>query len=947
MNKLMTKIVGATLGLAMAIGVGAGIANNKNAKEVNAVGKNDWLSNEVTSGLNADDYYVFATNNTTDSGGKYFDGTVDANPHWHVSSFGDNAPSSNSADGVIRLESISTNIWKIKLVSTGKYVTATKAGTKGSSVSASSDSDGWYFYYTNNSGWNAVYQHAYSSKYACFRDYNNGDFRSYQAQNATTAATNGYAFKIYKYQSPKTLSSISVSTAPVKTTYYAGEFFDPTGLVIQRAYTSGDPDTFTYAGHESDFSFSPSTTTALTQENTSVSITYGGKTTTQTITVNQARTISSIELRGTISKDEYYVGDQWDLTGLDLQVNWSEGEPTFVDLDDASVVYELTPATATNTSVTSFDIEIIYDNFDEVFTVSGLSVIEHPLVDVLDSSSIPAAAIGSASSSWGAWTEVTDYTYSQSTTDGAKYQVKLMGPGSSDYVGRMNNSSNGGFYTSKAPIGVRIKTISFSSIAASKNVSVYLSNVKYDSLPATADYVTTLTSTSLSYTVEGNFTCFAIRGRDSSLDVGALTIEYEELLPSLSASPSSVTLQSGGTENVEITVANFASTPTLECSVQSGGLSISSATVGAVNGSNKATATITASNSSGNAVVRVRDTAHPDSYYVDISVSVESVANIIENIDTTSSLAYHYSRSGAVVDRLDKEFTENSESGYADWSGKVGSSGAVYSGNTYGGATNIQLKSNDSISGIVTTTSGGYAKKITVVWAGGTSNGRTLDIYGKNTAYSTAADLYNNSTKGTKIGSIVCGTSTTLTINENYEFIGLRSNNGGMNLNSIDIQWGNYTYSYPTIAVRFGASLNEDLWDSLDTNSHLISGFGVMIKATNSSFSIKDNCTNAVAATATPDYVNTLVNYYSEIGSQLPPKDGNNCIWNLLLSVDYSDRNVNFEAAAYIKVGDEYVFFKQVGFSVVSLANDYLENRGCDDETAGGSLKYLSSQTQA
>ena len=35
-NKFLTKILGATLGLAMAIGVGVGVAaNNKTAKEVN------------------------------------------------------------------------------------------------------------------------------------------------------------------------------------------------------------------------------------------------------------------------------------------------------------------------------------------------------------------------------------------------------------------------------------------------------------------------------------------------------------------------------------------------------------------------------------------------------------------------------------------------------------------------------------------------------------------------------------------------------------------------------------------------------------------------------------------------------------------------------------------------------------------------------------------------
>ena len=90
--------------------------------------------------------------------------------------------------------------------------------------------------------------------------------------------------------STKTLESIAVQTPPTKTTYYAGETFDPAGLVITRNYDTGDPDTYAYGGHESDFSFSPSTSTALTISNKSITISYGGKTTTQDITVSAAPT---------------------------------------------------------------------------------------------------------------------------------------------------------------------------------------------------------------------------------------------------------------------------------------------------------------------------------------------------------------------------------------------------------------------------------------------------------------------------------------------------------------------------------------------------------------------------------------------------------------------------------------------------------------------------------
>ena len=82
-----------------------------------------------------------------------------------------------------------------------------------------------------------------------------------------------------------TLSSISVETPPTKVSYTEGEYFDPTGLVITRTYSNSTSDTYAYAGHTSEFSFTPSTSTALTTSDGSVTITYGGKSTSQTITV--------------------------------------------------------------------------------------------------------------------------------------------------------------------------------------------------------------------------------------------------------------------------------------------------------------------------------------------------------------------------------------------------------------------------------------------------------------------------------------------------------------------------------------------------------------------------------------------------------------------------------------------------------------------------------------
>ena len=142
-----------------------------------------------------------------------------------------------------------------------------------------------------------------------------------------------------------------------------------------------------------------------------------------------------------------------------------------------------------------------------------------------------------------------------------------------------------------------------------------------------------------------------------------------------------------------------------------------------------------------------------------------------------------------VTDALNRATTGVTASSYSSWTEKKATSDAVYAGQSAGGNSSIQLKSADSTSGIVTTTSGGKAKKVLVEWNSNTQSGRTLDVYGKSAAYDSASDLYDDNSKGTKLGSIVYGTSTELTITGDYSYIGLRSNSGAMWLTSVSIDW--------------------------------------------------------------------------------------------------------------------------------------------------------------
>ena len=147
-----------------------------------------------------------------------------------------------------------------------------------------------------------------------------------------------------------------------------------------------------------------------------------------------------------------------------------------------------------------------------------------------------------------------------------------------------------------------------------------------------------------------------------------------------------------------------------------------------------------------------------------------------------------------VVDELTREFTgipNQTQNAYSAWNGKQGNLTAVYAGQSAGGNNSIALRTENNNSGIVTTTSGGKVKKVSVTWNNNSTSGRALNVYGKNTPYSVATDLYDDSKQGTLLGSITYGNnnSTELTINGDYTYIGLRSNSKVIYLNEIEITW--------------------------------------------------------------------------------------------------------------------------------------------------------------
>ena len=322
--------------------------------------------------------------------------------------------------------------------------------------------------------------------------------------------------------------------------------------------------------------------------------------------------------------------------------------------------------------------------------------------------------------------------------------------------------------------------------------------------------------------------------------------------------------------------------------------------------------------------------------------------DVIGRMTTKTQLSYHYEKEGnGARDYLNKEFTGiTSTSSYSDWKDKTAPSGAVYAGNSCGDHNSIQLRATKP-SGLVTTTSGGKATMVKINWNANTADARTVDVYGKNTAYTSAEDLYSANTQGTKIGSIVNGTSTKLVITGDYEYIGIRSSASALYIDSIMIQWGELSYSYSNMSIRFGGSVEKGLWNRLDTES-TIAGFGVMVTESKNVEDFDEFKTYIEAEMFKSSEVSTdaskdIIDYYVPV-ADMASKIGENAsdyFWNLRWAVDSSNMNKAYSAIAYIKISSGYVLMDMATESVETLALDCMENGNCNTTTAGGSLQNI------
>ena len=154
----------------------------------------------------------------------------------------------------------------------------------------------------------------YSPFYACGVEYDSRVFTNELVTHTNYGVCP--AIKIGDLNSGITVKSIAVKNKPSKTTYNIGESFDQTGLTLTVTYSDYSTDTvtsgFTCTG------FSSATAGAKT-----ITVTYEGKTTTFTVTVNPV--LTGIAVKTMPAKTTYNIGDSFSQTGLTLTATYSDG----------------------------------------------------------------------------------------------------------------------------------------------------------------------------------------------------------------------------------------------------------------------------------------------------------------------------------------------------------------------------------------------------------------------------------------------------------------------------------------------------------------------------------------------------------------------------------------------------------------------------------------------
>ena len=186
--------------------------------------------------------------------------------------------------------------------------------------------------------------------------------------------------------SPSTTTAFEIETLPVKMTYYQGEDFDATGLLIRVYYSDGTSEVLE-TGYRIE-GFSSDTAGIHT-----VTVIYQELTVTFTVTILEA-SLTKISVIDLPEKQIYYEGEVLDLTGLHVLAEYDDGTEEILETGFTITEEAITSAGKKTITVkygnqtVTFLIEVLAERVETLSILTEPEITEYYVGDTLDFSSL-------------------------------------------------------------------------------------------------------------------------------------------------------------------------------------------------------------------------------------------------------------------------------------------------------------------------------------------------------------------------------------------------------------------------------------------------------------------------------------------------------------------------------------------------------------------------------